>query len=145
MPLSPTLEVALQQDLGANAHLELCAWISSQTCRDKLKCHTEPTAALWWLLGRTMWVGTGRRQTYTQARRRHTESSHSALLIGAVPGWDVWRLPWGMAPFRSNTSGTLPRLWCVVSAVHRTVSLTHQRCCSSKKTTVVKKKILFLK
>lgn len=88
---------------------------------------------------------TGHRQAYTQARRRHTESSHSALLIGAVPGWDVWRLPWGMAAFCSNTSGTLLQLWCVVLAVHRTVSLIRQRCCSSKKTTVVKKKILFLK
>lgn len=57
MPLSSTLEVALQQDLGANAHLELCAWIPNQMCRDKLKCHAEPTAALWWLLGRTTWVG----------------------------------------------------------------------------------------
>lgn len=145
MPLSPTLEVALQQDLGANAHLELCAWISSLTCRDKLKCHTEPTAALWWLLGRTMWVGTGHRHTYIQARRRYTQSSHSALLNGAVPVWDVWRLPWGMAASCSNTSRPLPQLWCVASAMHRIVSLTRQRCCSSKKTTVVKKKILVLK
>lgn len=89
---------------------------------------------------------TGHRQAYTQARRRHTESSHSALLIGAVPGWDVWRLPWGMAAFCSNTSGThpSPALVCGLN-VHRIVSLIRQRCCSSKKTTVVKKKILFLK
>lgn len=42
-------------------------------------------------------------------------SSYSALLICAVPGRDVWRLPWGMAAFCSNCSGTLPQLWCVVS------------------------------
>lgn len=71
MPLSPTLEVALQQDLGANVHLELCAWISSQTCRDKLKCHTEPTAALWWLLGRTMRVGTGQTNLHTSTQEAH--------------------------------------------------------------------------
>lgn len=114
-PVPHTLEVSLQQDSGASAHLELCAWIPSQRCREKPKGHTEPTAALWPLLGRTTWVGTGQRQTHTQARRRHTESSHSALLIGAVPGQDVWRLPWGMAAVCSNSSGRLPQLWCVVS------------------------------
>lgn len=56
-PVPHTLEVALQQDSGASAHLELCAWIPDQRCRDKVKCHKEPTAALWSPLGRTLWGG----------------------------------------------------------------------------------------
>lgn len=88
-PVPHTLEVALQQDSGASAHLELWAWIPSQRRRDKLKCRTEPTAALWWSLGRSMWEGAGHRQTHTQARRRPNASSRSELLTCAVPGRGV--------------------------------------------------------
>lgn len=71
--------------LGSRCSPGALCLISSQTCRDKLKCPTEPTAALWWLLGRTTRVGTGQTNLHTSTQEAHLEFTFSPA---------GWCCPW---------------------------------------------------
>lgn len=74
--------------LGSRCSPGALCLISSQTCRDKLKCPTEPTAALWWLLGRTTRVGTGQTNLHTSTQeahlRVHIQSCWLVLALGGM-------------------------------------------------------------